>query len=285
MYLNDLKSTTESVAKLNSVLADTFGHSIDLAEMSTDALGRMLTATNQKMMAIKESDMAYWENPQYNKLNLIQHQLRTYINEVAPARTDGKKMKKQKTLESKLMEDELASAEVLLASQELVDKLQKMVEDVAEMQVQELMPIVDAMKSEVGFDVAEAYNTAADAALGGLLDQMKAAKDQLEDATLAAQGKAPNRPAPTPMAAEPETGDMDMDILGDPGEDDFGGVDSAADDESGVGRELKSESVFDRMEKKALKEARVLEAKRKVLEAAKAAGFTKSQYQKLLKSI
>lgn len=285
MYLNDLKSTTESVAKLNSVLADTFGHSIDLAEMSTDALGRMLTATNQKMMAIKESDMAYWENPQYNKLNLIQHQLRTYINEVAPARTDGKKMKKQKTLESKLMEDELASAEVLLASQELVDKLQKMVEDVAEMQVQELMPIVDAMKSEVGFDVAEAYNTAADSALGGLLDQMKAAKDQLEDATLAAQGKAPNRPAPTPMATEPETGDMDMDILGDPSEDDFGGVDSAADAESGVGRELKSESVFDRMEKTALKEVRVLEAKRKVLEAAKAAGFTKAQYQKLLKSI
>jgi len=279
MYLNDLKSATESVAKLNSVLADTFGHNVDLSEMSTDALGRMLTATNQKMMSIKESDMAYWDNPQYNKLNLIQHQLRTYINEVAPARTDGKSMKKQKTLESKLMEDELASAEVLLASQELVDKLQKMVEDVAEMQVQELMPIVDAMKSELGFDVAEAYNTAADAALGTLLDQMKTAKQQLEDATLTAQGKAPSTPAPTPMAAEPEM-DMDMDMG-----DDFGGADAAAGEPTSIGRELKAESALDRMEKNALKEARVLEAKRKVLEAAKAAGYTKSQFQKLLKSI
>jgi len=250
-----------------------------LSEMSTDALGRMLTATNQKMMSIKESDMAYWDNPQYNKLNLIQHQLRTYINEVAPARTDGKSMKKQKTLESKLMEDELASAEVLLASQELVDKLQKMVEDVAEMQVQELMPIVDAMKSELGFDVAEAYNTAADAALGTLLDQMKTAKQQLEDATLTAQGKAPSTPAPTPMAAEPEM-DMDMDMG-----DDFGGADAAAGEPTSIGRELKAESALDRMEKNALKEARVLEAKRKVLEAAKAAGYTKSQFQKLLKSI
>jgi hypothetical protein len=280
MYLNDLKSTEESVAKLNRVLASTFGHDVDLSEMSTDSLGRMLTATNQKMMAIKESDLAYWDNPQYNKLNLIQHQLRTYINEVAPARTDGKAMKKQKTLESKLMEDELASAEVLLASQELVDKLQKMVEDVAEMQVQELMPIVDAMKTEVGFDVAEAYNTAADAALGALLDQMKTAKQQLEDATLTAQGKTPNTPAPTPMAAEP---DMDMDM--EEPMDDFGGVDAAAGPDNDIGRELKTESAIDRMEKQALKEARVLDAKKKVLEAAKAAGFTKAQFQKLLKSI
>lgn len=281
MYLNDLKSTTESVAKLNRVLASTFGHDVDLSEMNIDSLGRMLTATNQKMMAIKESDLAYWDNPQYNKLNLIQHQLRTYINEVAPARTDGKAMKKQKTLESKLMEDELASAEVLLASQELVDKLQKMVEDVAEMQVQELMPIVDAMKTEVGFDVAEAYNSQAEEALKTLLDQMKTAKDQLENATLQAQGKTPN----TPMAAPegPVAPEMDMDM--EAPMDDFGGVDAAAGAENNIGRELKAESAIARMEQQALKEARVLDAKKKVLEAAKAAGYTKAQFQKLLKSI
>lgn len=284
MYLNDLKSTTESVAKLNRVLASTFGHDVDLSEMNVDSLGRMLTATNQKMMAIKESDLAYWDNPQYNKLNLIQHQLRTYINEVAPARTDGKAMKKQKTLESKLMEDELASAEVLLASQELVDKLQKMVEDVAEMQVQELMPIVDAMKTEVGFDVAEAYNTQAEAALGTLLDQMKTAKEQLENATLQAQGKAPQTPMAAPAPEGPEM-DMDMGIEGEPEMDDFGGDDAAAGPENDIGRELKAESAIDRMEKNALKEARVLDAKKRVLEAAKAAGYTKAQFQKLLKSI
>lgn len=285
MYLNDLKSTTESVAKLNRVLASTFGHDVDLSEMNVDSLGRMLTATNQKMMAIKESDLAYWENPQYNKLNLIQHQLRTYINEVAPARTDGKAMKKQKTLESKLMEDDLASAEVLLAAQELVDKLQKMVEDIAEMQVQELMPIVDAMKSEVGFDVAEAYNSQAEAALSTLLDQAKSAKEQLENATLQAQGKPVNGSAKTPMA-EPNTDmDMDMDMDMDASMDDFGGEDAAAGPENDIGRELKAESAIAQMEQQALKEARVLDAKKKVLEAAKAAGYTKAQFQKLLKSI
>lgn len=286
MYLNDLKSTEKSVEKLNSVLADTFGHDVNLGEMSTDALGRMLTATTQKMMTIKESDMAYWDNPHYNKLNLIQHQLRTYINEVAPARTDGKAMKKQKTLESKLMEDDLASAEVLLAAQELVDQLQKMIEDLAEMQVQDLMPIVDSMKTEVGFDVAEAYNADAETALSTLLDQAKAAKEQLENATLRAQGKAPN----TPMASSPSNMDMDadMDMEADMdmgADDDFGGAPETAGPDNNIGRELKAESVIDRMEGKALKEARVLDAKRKVLEAAKAAGYSKKQLQQLLMSI
>ena len=69
MYLNDLSSATHSVSKLNKVLEKTFGHSVDLAGMTTESLGRMWTATKTKMEAIKESDMTYWENPQYNKLN------------------------------------------------------------------------------------------------------------------------------------------------------------------------------------------------------------------------
>jgi hypothetical protein len=243
--------------------------------MSTDALHRMLRTTNAKIEAIKESDFQYWENAQYNKLNLIAHSLRTYINEVAPARKDGKAMKK-KTMESKrLMEQDLAQAEVLLAAQELVDKLQKMVEDVAAMQVQELMPITDAMKEQIGFDVAEQYNSAADSALGSLLDQLKATKESLENATLQAQGKPVNAPAPTDMGtAAPE--DMDMG-------DDFEGDDAAAGADNSVGRELKAESVMDRMERDALKEQRVVNAKKKVLEAARAAGYSRPQLEKLLK--
>tara|TARA_R110000782_G_scaffold145565_2_gene238378 strand:- start:1659 stop:2579 length:921 start_codon:yes stop_codon:yes gene_type:complete len=286
MYLNDLSSATHSVSKLNNVLEKTFGHSVDLAGMTTESLGRMWTATKTKMEAIKESDMTYWENPQYNKLNLIQHQLSTYINEVAPARTDGKPMK-QKMKESKLMEDELASAEVLLAAQELVDKLQKMVEDIAQMQVQELMPIVDAMKNEVGFDVAEAYNATADAALAALLDQSKQAKEQLENATLQAQGKPTNSAEPTEMGMEPEM-DMDMDMEPEMDmdmADEFGGDAASAGAPNNTGRELKAESVIDRMERKAIAEQRVLSAKRQVLEAASKAGMNKVEFQALMKRI
>lgn len=277
MYLNDLNSANHSVEKINRVLADTFGHDINLAEMSTNALERMLSTTQSKMQTIKENDLKYWENSQYNKLNLIQHQLRTYINEVAPGRTDGKTMK------TKVKEaTDLESAEVLLAAQELVDKLQGMVEDLAEMQVQELMPIVDAMKEQVGFDIAEQYNSAAEAALSALLDQAKSAKEALENATLQAQGKPVNGPAATDMDMGPEL-DMDAEPDMDMG-DDFDGDNAAAGDENTIGRELKSESL-DQMERRAVAEARLLAAKGKIYEAVKSGKIPAAQVKKILREL
>jgi len=274
MYLNDLNSAQHNVKKLNRILADTFNHEIDLSEMSTNALKRMLSATTTKMDTIKESDLKYWENEQYNKLGLIAHQLKTYITEIAPTRSDGKKMKAKN--ESVVMEDELDTAEVLLAANELVDEMQAMVEDVAEMQVQKLMPIVDAMKEQISFEVAEAYNASADAALGALLDQMKVAKEALENATLGAQGKQPNAPAPTDMEAQPEEPmDMDADLEAP---DEFGGDDAEAGEENPIGRELKGESALADMEGKALAEKKFLESKDRLFKMVESGKMTQEQF-------
>lgn len=278
MYLNDLNSANHSVDKINRILASTFGHNINLGEMSTNALTRMLTTTTAKIATIKENDLKYWENPQYNKLKLIEHQLSTYIKEVAPARKDGKRAKMK---ESIVMEQDLERAEVLLAAKEMVDKLQKMVEDVAAMQVQELMPITDAMKNQLGFEVAEQFNSAADAALGGLLDQLKSAKDALDNATLQASGQPTNGPAPTDMS---DMSDIDDDLAGLEG-DGFDGDDAAAGADNTMGRELKAESAMDRMEKRAIAEKRVLLAKKRVIESARAKGFSESAIAKLMAKI
>lgn len=274
MYLNDLNSASHNVDKINSVLANTFGHNIDISEMSTNALERMLTATDAKIVQIKESDRAYWENPQYNKLHLISHSLRTYINEVAPGRTDGKTMKVKEATD-------LEQAEVMLAAQELVDELQKMVENLAEMQVQKLMPIVDAMKEQVGFEQAEAYNAGADAALAGLLDQAKAAKEALENATLAARGEAPAEPMPTDMGAEEPEMDMSAEPEMDMG-DDFGADDAAAGEENTLGRELKGESAIADMEGRVLAEKKFLESKDRLFKMVQEGQLSQEQFLDLL---
>lgn len=275
MYLNDLNSASHNVDKINRVLANTFGHNVNVSEMSTNTLERMLTATNAKIQQIKESDLTYWENPQYNKLHLISHSLRTYINEVAPGRTDGKTMK-TKVKESA----ELEAAEVMLAAQELVDELQKMVENLAEMQVQKLMPIVDAMKEQMGFEQAEAYNAAADAALAGLLDQAKAAKDALDNATMAARGEAPAAPAPTDMAMDPamDMGDDDMSM-----DDDFAADPAASGEDNSVGREMKEG--LDVMEAQAIKEKKFLEAKDRVFQMLEAGQISKEQFLEIVNSL
>ena len=274
MYLNDLNSSRHNVEKLNRILADTFKHDVDLSEMTTDSLNRMLNTTNAKMTAIKESDLKYWENPQYNKLGLIQHQLKTYITEIAPTRGDSKRVKAK---ESTIMEADLDQAEVLLAAQELVDEMQKMVENVAEMQVQKLMPIVDAMKEQVGFDIAEQYNTAADGALGALLDQMKTAKEAVENATLAARGEPVNTPAATDMGMD----DADMDPeapMDDMGADEFGGDDAAAGEENPVGRELKGESALVDMERGALAEKKFLESKDRLFKMVESGQMSQTDF-------
>ena len=275
MYLNDLNSAAHNVDKINKVLANTFGHNVNVAEMSSESLGRMLSATNAKITAIKESNSAYWENPTYNKLNLIQHSLRTYINEVAPMRSDNKKMK------TKVKESvELEQAEVMLAAQELVDELQKMVENLAEMQVQKLMPIVDAMKEQMGFEQAEAYNASAEAALGSLLDGAKAAKGELENATLTARGEAPAAaPMPTDMGMEPEV--MDEPDMAD----DFGGDDAAAGDDNQLGRELKGESALANMEKGALAEKKFLESKGKLFKMVESGTMTHDQFINIINEL
>ena len=281
MYLNDLNSAKHNVDKLNRILADTFNHEVDLSEMSTDSLNRMLNTTQAKMMAIKETDLKYWENSQYNKLGLIQHQLKTFISEIAPARVDGKAMKPKS--ESVVMEDELEQAEVMLAAQELVDELQKMVEDIAEMQVQKLMPIVDAMKEQVGFAEAEAYNNAVDSALGGLLDQSKSAKDAVENATLSARGEAPASPMQTDMAMDqeaPAEEPMDIDAS-----DEFSGDDAAAGEDNSIGRELKGESALADMEGKALAEKKFLESKDKLFKMVESGKMTQEHFINIISEL
>ena len=283
MYLNDLNSAQHSVKKLNKILADTFDHEVDLSSMNFESLNRMLSTTNAKIEAIKESDLKYWENPQYNKLGLIQHQLKTYITELAPARSDGKRMK---TKESTVMEADLDQAEVLLAAQELVDELQKMVEDVAEMQVQKLMPIVDAMKQQVGFEVAEVYNNAADGALGALLDAMKTTKDALENATLTARGEQPAAPAPTDMGMsdadmDPEA-PMDADMEAP---DEFGGDEAAAGEENPVGRELKGESAIANMEKGALAEKKFIESKDRLFKMVESGQMSQEHFINIISEL
>ena len=146
-------------------------------------------------------------------------------------------------LEKKKLEEsaDLDQAEVLLAAK-------KMAENLASMQVEDLMSITNAMKEEVGTAEAEAFNASAEAAIGSALDAVKAANDQVSNAVLTAQGMAP---ATTDMDMDmgaPE-GDMDMDVdsgmdvdLDAPMDDEFAGADAAEIDTNIDGREMKEDA-------------------------------------------
>jgi hypothetical protein len=64
---------------------------------------------------------------------------------------------------------EVQQAQVVLASQDMVDQVQKMSEQISAMQFKDLPALVDQIKNEVGTDQAMQFNTDATAALAGLV--------------------------------------------------------------------------------------------------------------------
>ena len=86
---------------------------------------------------------------------------------------------------------EIQQAQVVLASQDMVDQVQKMSEQISAMQFKDLPALVDQIKNEVGVDQAMQFNTDATAALAGLLQNLQGAKTQLEQATGVVTGQAP----------------------------------------------------------------------------------------------
>ena len=99
-----------------------------------------------------------------------------------------------------LKESEVQQAQVVLAAQDMVDKMQGMLEDVTELQFKELPALVDSIKNQVGIDQAQQFNTDATAALAGLVQNLQGAKQQLDAALGVVTGQGspgiPGVPAP-----------------------------------------------------------------------------------------
>ena len=131
-------------------------------------------------------------------------------------------MERRQSLRSRLQEaSEVQQAQVVLASQDMVDQVQGMSEDISAMQFKDLPALVDQIKNEVGVDQAAQFNTDATAALSGLLQNLQAAKQQLETALGVVTGQAPvvpgadmgaEMPVELPVPGEEEIDVTDVDI-------------------------------------------------------------------------
>ena len=110
-----------------------------------------------------------------------------------------------------LKESEIQQAQVVLAAQDMVDRVQKMLEDTTEMQFKELPALVDSIRNQIGIEQATQFNQDATAALQGLVQNLQGAKQQLEtalgvvtgqpaalDTSMAASGMPGAAPAPMP---------------------------------------------------------------------------------------
>jgi len=136
-----------------------------------------------------------------------QRQLDDMIRAKQKEMTDLQKQKSmletRRSLKQRLGEaSEVQQAQVVLASQDMVDQVQKMSEQISTMQFKDLPALVDQIKNEVGPDQATTFNGDANAALSGLLQNLQSAKQQLESALGVVTGQAPVVPGDN-MSADP----------------------------------------------------------------------------------
>lgn len=119
-----------------------------------------------------------------------------------------KESKKRKAI---VKESELQQAQVVMAAQDFVDRMQKMTEEISEMQFKDLPALTDTIKNDMGVDQATQFQTDASAALSQLLSSVQQAKTQLESAQGVLTGQAPVVPGEEPTAA-PSADDMSAEL-------------------------------------------------------------------------
>ena len=219
MNLNQLSPS--KAKRINKLLETRFGFEINYNKLTLPKAIRLSNALSESLMSIKRSYGAHVaeKNPKYMEMLLVNESLNDWINR-----------------QEVLLEGELETAEVVLAAKDMVDTVQDMITDASKMQNEELPPLLDSIRDQVGTAEADAFESTVTSALQGLMEALKAARDALDSGarvlageqqpmTQQGGGQSGTQPAAMPgeMPAEEPSG--------------FGGAEAGAGGSEEMGRE------------------------------------------------
>ena len=128
-----------------------------------------------------------------------------------------------------LYESQEDQAELLLASKDVVDRVQKAVDDLSKLRNEDLPPLLDAMRDEVGSEISTAYSNIVVPTLDQLVDANQMARETLSQASRILTGE---EQAPQAMGAEAPVEEVPAEV---PAEE-FETADVAAGAEEEIGR-------------------------------------------------
>jgi len=163
MNLNQLSPS--KAKRINKLLETRFGFEINYNKLTLPKAIRLSNALSESLMSIKRSYGAHVaeKNPKYMEMLLVNESLNDWINR-----------------QEVLLEGELETAEVVLAAKDMVDTVQDMITDASKMQNEELPPLLDSIRDQVGTEKADAFESTVTSALQGLMEALKAARDALD---------------------------------------------------------------------------------------------------------
>ena len=247
----DARRPTDQVAK---TLATHMGNRVSFDRLGESQARHMLTKVRGLLREHKSSVSRHFSerNPDYLRLIMLEQALSHRISEmdaqaIAVDMNDPKTqammkkaqngqtlnpeetkimaaiaaMKKESVKKKRMVsESEVQQAQVVMAAQDMVDKLQGMLEDVSEMQFKDLPALTDAIKNDTGVEQATQFQADVTAALNTLLAAIQAGKAQVEAAQGVLTGQAPvvpgadavAMPAGDAMPAADQSAEVDADL-------------------------------------------------------------------------
>jgi len=251
MNLNELVPAPNA-EKVNKLAKRVFGYALDLDNLSEEKAQRLHNNLSSQMN-IYESKLgsASQTRTKYYEMKIALEALTKHIAEkkAKPDYIDidgdgdkeesmkkAAKDKKAKANESVVTEGAVESSELIMAAKSMVDKYDAMIQDVGEMLNEELAPVADKIRDEMGSDIADQFVAGMTGALQNTLDTMKNDRVAADNATRVLVGDAP---------AEPMGMDMDdvadMEPIEEPIEDEFAAAPAAqGGEEAPVGREKRA---------------------------------------------
>ncbi len=137
------------------------------------------------------------ENASYLKLVMMEQALSDRLNDL---REQAKIV---------LENEEVQKSQVILAAQDMIDSMQKMIEQVSKMNAEELPAVVEGIQNEFGVQESEQFNTSVSETLTTLQSSLSQAKTALTGALNGITGAAPaadmgmGMPGAPDMDAEP----------------------------------------------------------------------------------
>lgn len=225
MKLHEL-GTERQIDNIEKVCENYLGSEINFRKLDAIKAQTMLNRVSSLLDEHRHKNTVYQSehNPGYLKLLMLEQGLSYRIKE----------------LNTRLIrESELQQAQVVLAGQDMVDQMQKILEQISEMQYKDLPALSATIKNDVGTAQAQQFQTQANQALQSLIQSVQEAKNQLENANMALSGEQPIVPgaAPDIDGDSDIDADLNLDADNDTGEEDLDlSLDANLDDKA-LGRE------------------------------------------------
>lgn len=180
MKLTELNNNRRSYS--TRVLKEQYEMPFNVDKMSMSSTRTMLTKVRGLINESKQT--SDYQNSQssssYMKLVFMEQALSDHYNE----------LRSQPQARVMVENEEVEKSQVVLAAQDMVDQVQKMLENVGQMQVKELPALVSSIESEIGVNESQTYNDSVSSQLDALSASLKESSTALKNALNGLTGQA-----------------------------------------------------------------------------------------------